>query len=137
MENGSRQQGGFSRTTAKPWGREVLLSPPGAPYVGKLLFVTSGHRLSLQWHDEKDESIALISGAATLLLESDDGQLTELQMALNTGYRVLPRRVHRLIAHEDSTFIEASTPETGATYRVEDDYGRSDETPLDRDRSVI
>ncbi len=118
---------GTSHVTPKPWGREVLLSPPDAPYVGKLLFVTAGQRLSLQWHDEKDESIALISGSATLLLDDYAGHLTEIPMEVNTGYRVLPGRVHRLVAHEDSVFVEASTPETGSTFRLEDDYGRSDE----------
>ncbi len=117
----------FSRTTPKPWGSEVLFSPPGAPYVGKILNISAGHRLSLQWHDEKDESITLISGDATLALEGEDGALQEIQMALLTGYRVLPGRIHRLIATTDSVLVEASTPETGSTFRVEDDYGRSDE----------
>lgn len=116
----------YSRLTEKPWGREVLLSPPGAPYVGKLLFVAAGHRLSLQWHDQKDESIAMLSGSATLVLQDDGGALAEIPMQPHTGYRVLPGRIHRLIAHEDSVFVEASTPEIGTTYRVQDDYGRSD-----------
>lgn len=117
---------GFSRTTAKPWGHEVLISPPEAPYAGKLLYVTAGRRLSLQWHDQKDESIALISGNATLVLQDERGNLVEVAMEPNTGYRVVPGRKHRIVAHEDSVFVEASTPEVGTTYRVEDDYGRSD-----------
>ena len=125
MDTVPRLAAGFSRTTVKPWGREVLLSPPDAPYVGKLLFVDAGHRLSVQWHDQKDESIALISGAATLYLQGDDGDLADVAMEPRVGYRVLPGRIHRLHAHEGSVFVEASTPEVGSTYRVEDDYGRS------------
>ena len=127
METIPRDDVSFSRVTPKPWGREVLLSPPGAPYVGKLLFVNGGHRLSLQWHDQKDESIALISGAADLLLGDASGGLARIQMEAHVGYRVEPGRVHRLVAHEDSVFVEASTPEIGSTFRLEDDYGRPDE----------
>lgn len=118
---------GYSSVTDKPWGREVLFSAPGAPYVGKLLFVTSGHRLSLQRHDRKDECIALLSGRATIVLEDAEGELCEIAMDTCVGYRVLPGRAHRLIAHADSVFVEASTEEVGTTYRLADDYGRSDE----------
>jgi mannose-6-phosphate isomerase len=118
---------GTSQVTPKPWGAEVRFSPADAPYVGKLLFVTKGERLSLQRHDEKDESIALVQGHATLILEDEAGSLVEIKMEANVGYRVLPGRAHRLIAHEDSVLVEASTAETGTTYRLADDYGRSDE----------
>mgnify|MGYP001256785902 FL=1 len=121
-----------AHATPKPWGREVRFSGMDSQYVGKLLFVNGGQRLSLQRHDQKDESIALVSGKALLVLEDADGKLQEFEMALYTGYRVLPGRAHRLIAVHDSVFVEASTPETGTTFRLADDYGRGHEGPAPR-----
>ena len=49
-------------------------------------------------------------------------------MELQKGYTVLPFQKHRIEAIEDSFFLEASSPETGTTVRLEDDYKRPDET---------
>src|SRR4051794_4120075 len=46
----------FDHRVEKPWGYEVLLSPPGAPYTSKLIAVRAGNRLSLQVHDVKVET---------------------------------------------------------------------------------
>lgn len=118
----------YFKETNKPWGREVLLTPDGLPYVGKLIFVSAGARLSLQYHDEKTETQCLISGKALLWLENDDGDIEKIEMKSERGYIVSPGRKHRLEGLEDAVVLEASTPETGTTFRVEDDYERPDET---------
>ena len=43
----------------KPWGYEIIWanSASDTGYVGKLLHISSGHRLSLQFHKEKEETI--------------------------------------------------------------------------------
>ena len=43
------------RRVEKPWGWELVWAET-EPYVGKLLFVRAGEALSLQYHEEKDES---------------------------------------------------------------------------------
>jgi len=111
----------------KPWGYEVILTPPELPYAAKLLHVTSGHRLSLQSHDLKMETMTLVSGEAVLTLEDDCGVLREFRMEPSVGYTVYPGRRHRLSAITDTVVMEASTPEAGITSRFEDDYGRDDE----------
>lgn len=118
------------RRIDKPWGYEVLLSPPDAPYTSKLIHVDPGKRLSLQIHDVKVETQTLIEGKGFLVLEGEDGQLHEVWMEPNVGYHIAVGQRHRLCAAPDSgvTVFEASTPEVGTTYRLEDDYARPHET---------
>lgn len=118
----------------KPWGYELIFTPPEKPYTGKLLHVAAGNRLSLQYHDQKQETILLLHGAGVLLSENAHGVLEEIRMEQGQGYSILPGQRHRLVALEDCDFIEASTAEVGATYRLEDDSGRPTETEAERAR---
>lgn len=118
----------FNKETPKPWGKELLLTADDLPYVGKLIFVDAGARLSLQYHDEKVETQCLVSGRVLLWLENDEGEIEKIEMERNCGYTIRPGRKHRLEGLEDAVVLEASTPEIGTTFRVEDDYGRPDET---------
>ena len=55
------------RRVEKPWGYELIWALTDV-YCGKVLFVTAGHSLSLQFHREKDESWLVQSGRAKLEL---------------------------------------------------------------------
>ena len=74
-------------------------------YAGKVIFVRKGHRLSLQYHREKDESIYLYEGEALIEVEDSEGQL--VQSIAQPGYclRILPLTKHRLEAIEDTTLL--------------------------------
>ncbi len=115
------------RRVDKPWGWEVIWAET-EHYVGKVLHIEAGKRLSLQYHDEKTETQYLLNGQALLLLEDGQGALQEIPMEMGKGYTVYPWQRHRLVAISDADIIEVSTPETGTTFRVEDDYARPDET---------
>jgi len=118
------------RCITKPWGYEVLLTPPDVPYTAKLIHVHAGTRLSLQLHDTKVETQTLVAGRGILVLEGADGQLHDIDMRPGVGYHVAVGQRHRLCAapNADATIFEASTPELGVTLRLEDDYARPDET---------
>jgi mannose-6-phosphate isomerase-like protein (cupin superfamily) len=118
------------RRVDKPWGYEVLLSPPDAPYTSKLIHVDPGKRLSLQLHDIKVETQTLVAGRAILVLEGPDGELHDIDMLPGVGYHVAVGQRHRLCAvpDESATVFETSTPELGTTLRLADDYARPDET---------
>jgi mannose-6-phosphate isomerase len=120
----------YGRRIDKPWGHEILLTPADAPYTSKLIHVLAGKRLSLQVHDIKVETQTLVGGSCILVLEGADGQLHEIQMQPGVGYHVEVGQRHRLWASpdQDATIFEASTPESGNTFRLEDDYRRPDET---------
>lgn len=118
----------FQTKVIKPWGYEIIYTPSEAPAVGKILNVTAGKRLSLQYHDEKIETLCLVQGEAMITLLGHDGQTNEIPMELDKGYFIQPGQIHRVRAITDIVFIESSLPETGNTFRLEDDSGRKTET---------
>jgi mannose-6-phosphate isomerase-like protein (cupin superfamily) len=57
----------YVRRIDKPWGYELHLVPPELPYMLKLIHINADKRLSLQMHDEKQESWTLIAGEARVV----------------------------------------------------------------------
>ena len=107
------------RIIPKPWGHEELWAHTDR-YVGKILFIRKGCRLSLQYHEVKDETLRVLSGS--MEMELNDGQKREMR----TGdiQHVAPGMHHRIRAFEDCLVLEVSTPEIEDVVRVTDDYGR-------------
>jgi mannose-6-phosphate isomerase len=95
--------------TDKPWGGEALWALTRA-YAAKLIHVRGGHRLSLQLHERKDESMYVLSGVLTLELDG----VTHVLRA-GQSVHVPAGCVHRL---------SVSTPQLDDVIRLEDDYGR-------------
>lgn len=132
--------GGFStdsyvKRVEKPWGFELHWVPADAPYLGKLLHINEGARLSLQVHDEKQESWFIISGQGAVIWENDKGELVETELRPGVGYSTKVGQKHRLKGLAGGCdIIEVSTPERGTTWRLEDDYTRPHETPEQRAR---
>ena len=112
------------RKVEKPWGHELIWAV-SETYCGKLLFVKAGAALSLQFHNEKDESWLVQSGRARLEL-GDVGQavLNEEVISAGAAFRYRPGTVHRITALEDTTILEVSTPHLDDVVRLEDLYGR-------------
>lgn len=108
----------------KPWGHEEIWAETER-YVGKRLCIRKDHRLSLQYHRVKDESILVVSGRMRLELENDAGQLEITELGAGENRRILPGRRHRFCALEDCELIEVSTPELDDIVRLEDDHGRA------------
>jgi mannose-6-phosphate isomerase-like protein (cupin superfamily) len=113
------------RRVEKPWGWELIWAHADA-YVGKVLFVQAGESLSLQFHNEKDESWYVQSGRARLEL-GDAGQTVLNSEVVSAGacFRYRPGTVHRVTALEDTTILEVSTPHLDDVVRLEDRYGRT------------
>lgn len=108
----------------KPWGYELIWAKT-KDYVGKILFIKQGHKLSLQFHKIKEETIFLQSGKMTLVFEDDDARLVEVSLQAGEAHHIPPNRRHRMIAVEDCTVFEVSTPHLDDVVRLEDSYGRS------------
>jgi len=111
------------RRVDKPWGHEVIWAWTDR-YVGKLLVIETGKRLSLQHHEVKDEWIHVLDGRLRLTLENDAGEVEIRELAPGEGAHVGVRRVHRYEAIETCRLIEVSTPELDDVVRLEDDFGR-------------
>ncbi len=108
----------------KPWGGEVILDLCAA-YCVKHLRVRRGHRLSLQYHERKRETLTLISGEAMLTLVVG-GVRREIPMRRGESCVIEPGVVHRVagVSEEDAVILEVSTTELDDVVRLEDDYGR-------------
>ena len=111
------------RRIEKPWGYEVLFAHTPL-YAGKIIFIRQGHRLSLQYHQQKDESIYIYQGKASLEMDGQDGKLGQSIVQAGDCYRVPPMTKHRIKAIEDTTLFEVSTSELEDVVRLQDDYGR-------------
>ena len=112
-----------ARRVDKPWGYELIWAHTDR-YVGKILVIEQGKRLSLQRHEVKDESILVTSGRLRLYLEDDDGTVQVEELVAGDHRHVPTGRIHRYEAIERTELVEVSTPELDDVVRLEDDYGR-------------
>jgi mannose-6-phosphate isomerase len=113
------------RRVEKPWGWELIWAVADQ-YVGKILFVKAGESLSLQFHNEKDESWYVESGRAQLELgDAGQGALNSEVVGEGACFRYRPGTVHRVTALEDTTILEVSTPQLDDVVRLDDKYGRT------------
>lgn len=122
----------YIKRVEKPWGYELHWVPEGLPYMGKILHIKAGCRLSMQVHDQKQESYWLLSGECNLIMENEQGELETVSMQKGFGYTTKVGQRHRHQAVTECDIVEASTPEMGTTWRLDDDYKRPDETPTQR-----
>lgn len=106
----------------KPWGYELHWAKTDK-YVGKHIHINAGHALSLQYHNQKDETIFLQAGRMLFEIE-ENGQLTKREMEPGQAVHVTPKTVHRMTAITDCDVYEVSTPELHDVVRLEDRYGR-------------
>lgn len=122
----------YVKRVEKPWGHEIHWVPEGVPYMGKILHIDAGKRLSLQVHEIKQESYWLLNGECDLVIENTKGEMETIHMQKGVGYITTPGQKHRHQAVTECDIMEVSTPEAGTTLRLDDDYQRPDETPEQR-----
>ena len=115
--------GALPRRVDKPWGHELIWAHTDR-YVGKILVIETGKRLSLQHHEIKDEWIHVLDGRLLLTLQNDAGEVEVRELQAGDGAHVPVGRVHRYEAIQTATLIEVSTPELDDVVRIEDDFGR-------------
>ena len=112
-----------ARRVEKPWGHELIWAHTDR-YVGKVIVIEAGKRLSLQRHVVKDESIYVISGHLRLTLEDEAGAIDVVDLEAGDHRHVPTGRIHRFEAVEHTMLMEISTPELDDVIRLEDDFGR-------------
>lgn len=110
------------RTVPKPWGREEIFAE-NERYAGKLLHLSAGHALSLQYHEKKDETIYVLEGEVGLEVEEDGAMRTRV-LTRGEAYRIRPGVRHRMRASKPCVILEVSSPELDDVVRLEDAYGR-------------
>ena len=116
--------GDDARRVDKPWGHELIWAETER-YVGKIIAINPGKRLSLQYHERKDESVLVTRGTLRLHLEDESGQMQIQDLAPGEHCRVPVGRRHRFEALDEPVeLVEVSTPELDDVVRLEDDFSR-------------
>ena len=107
----------------KPWGKEEVIEI-NDKYMMKKLTMLKGHRCSLQLHNHKKETIYVLSGQLRIISGPDQDNLTGKIYTEGESITISPGVIHRMEGLEDSTYLEASTPEIDDVVRLVDDYER-------------
>jgi mannose-6-phosphate isomerase len=105
------------RRVDKPWGHELVWAE-SARYVGKILHIHAGHRLSRQYHQVKEETFMVQAGEMDLEVGLAEAMETR-RMKVGDVFHVLPGTVHRMLAVTDVDVLEVSTPELDDVVRLE------------------
>jgi mannose-6-phosphate isomerase len=109
---------------SKPWGFEKIWAL-SERYVGKILHINAGHELSVQYHNKKDETIYLLSGAIVYRVQrGGEDELDDVRLEIGESFRIVPGTIHQMIAVTDCDVLEVSTPELNDVVRLSDKYGR-------------
>lgn len=108
----------------KPWGHELIWAHADR-YVGKKIVIEAGQRLSLQYHERKDESILVLKGTLRLHYGATREGVEQIDLEPGQFAHIETGAVHRFEAlAERVELVEVSTPELGDVVRLEDDYDR-------------
>ena len=111
------------RRTEKPWGHELLwASTPH--YLGKILHIDAGQSLSLQYHENKVETIFVIKGEVEVETRPD-GKPAIARLEAGQGFHIPAGAVHRFSSRGGCDLVEVSTAHPDDVVRLEDRYGRT------------
>ena len=112
------------KVTKKPWGKEELLSLT-PKYAMKRITIRAGQRLSLQYHQQKEETVYVISGLLLNWKSEDDNDYIVIKPG--QVFHCTPKTIHRFGADatQDVVLIECSTTELDDVVRLADDYHRN------------
>ena len=108
----------YENRTDKPWGYEKVLIYT-EKYLTKELFIKEGFQTSFHFHEKKDETMYIISGAG--YIEFND---KKEYFGKNDTIRIEPHIEHSIVATENTVLHEVSTPYLNDTIRINDFYNR-------------
>ena len=80
------------RVVDKPWGHELIWAETEL-YIGKILHVKAGEALSVQMHEQKDETLHLLKGEMILRAGTSPESLEEISFREGDSFRVRPHTV--------------------------------------------
>ena len=112
-----------AETIIKPWGKEEILANTGK-YVMKRITINPGSRMSLQYHEIKEETIYVVEGV--LINWKTEEMQDHFTLMPGETYHVKPGVVHRFGSPNEmkTVIIECSTTELDDVVRLADDYDR-------------
>lgn len=110
----------------KPWGYEEIWAKTD-DYVGKVICINPGQRLSKQYHRKKEETVYVLEGVLINYDENDKMTMYHSGESLH----IPPWTIHRFCATSRAyvKIMEVSTNYLDDVVRLEDDYGRDKPLP--------
>lgn len=117
-------------TVVKPWGTEIKWAHT-AHYVGKMLEILPQERLSIQYHNEKIETIMVLKGTGVVCFYGmdEDGELivtSRKYLDVNNVIHITAKQIHSVEAGSNGlTLVEVSTNHLNDLVRLHDKYNRS------------
>jgi mannose-6-phosphate isomerase len=112
------------RRIEKPWGHEEIFALVDGKFCGKAIHVRDGHALSLQYHEQKEETICVQSGRLRVDIGLHEESLESFELEPGEAIHLRPGVRHRVTAIGDTVMLEASTTQLTDVVRLEDRYGR-------------
>jgi mannose-6-phosphate isomerase-like protein (cupin superfamily) len=111
----------------KPWGGYVVLNE-GKIFKTKILSINKGHRLSLQYHHQREEYWVVLEGTATIRLSDKMYTLQPTE-----AFYIAKRALHRIENRHDKVLVILEVQigdylEEDDIIRVQDDYERNSKT---------
>jgi mannose-6-phosphate isomerase-like protein (cupin superfamily) len=114
-------------TVEKPWGSELIWGQ-GDSYVGKILYVTGGQELSIQYHEYKQESLYVLHGTGFLhifdLINEEPKKSFAYSLYPEKYFTIQPGIIHQIEARTNMTILEASSNHLNDVIRLKDKYSR-------------
>ncbi len=108
----------------KPWGHEEIFALVDGKFCGKAIHVNDGHSLSLQYHEQKEETISVQSGKLLVDIGLHEDDMEQFELEAGESIHLKPLTRHRVTAIGDTVMLEASTTQLMDVVRLEDRYGR-------------
>lgn len=106
----------YANRMDKPWGYEKVLMLT-KDRLEKELFVMGGYRTSLHYHKERDETLHILDGSGYVEFEDRKEEFKK-----GAAIRIKPNTTHSIVAVENTTIKEVSTPHPEDVVRVKDFY---------------
>ncbi len=129
------------RRVEKPWGHELIWAETDR-YAAKILTISPGCCLSLQYHERKVETIYVYQGRLEVTFfwgptldqktglpiwpnEASPSDRSKIVLSPGMSFHIPCKMRHQFSALEEMAIVlEASTPELDDVVRLEDRYGR-------------
>ena len=110
----------------KPWGWEEIWADIPGKYLGKTINIDMKQRLSLQYHEKKEETIYVMRGVLVLYIKNRfTDNIKKIDLGPGQCYHIPPKTIHRFSAEKgDVVLAEVSTYFPDDVVRLEDDYDR-------------
>ena len=109
----------YVQNVSKGWGEEVIFASSQL-YCGKILKMKAGSKMSMHFHNEKDETWYLLKGLVRLV-EMDFYNASRVEHILKPGeaFHIPSFTPHQAEAYEDSEILEVSTKDKATdNYRI-------------------